>query len=129
MVWIGGKTSGRGHSSPYGAFKYEGRRWFAHRWAAKFIHGMEIDGLHVDHCCPHISYPNSLCVQHVQPLTLLENVALQHRRTWIHTQVGLLPPPPVAEVDPEAVPFYVAPEWFVKAKPGYVAPQLSDTPF
>ena len=38
--WIGGKTSGRGNTALYGSFWFEGRRWFAHRWAAAYIHGL-----------------------------------------------------------------------------------------
>jgi hypothetical protein len=116
VIWTGGQTSGRGHHSPYGSFWFEKRRWFAHRWAAKYIHGQTIEGLQVDHCCPHIPRPNTLCVEHVQSITLLENVALQHRRTAIHLQVGLLryedvygPEPDPGEMD--RVPFYSPPSW------------------
>lgn len=116
VIWTGGRTSGRGHNFPYGAFKFEGRRWFAHRWAAKFIHGLEIDGLQVDHCCPNIPRPNTLCVEHLQAKTLLENVALQHerRKFFIHLEVGLIN---VEEVYGPAIehdldlPYYIEPAW------------------
>lgn len=81
--WIGGQTQGRGHHVPYGSFWFEGRRWFAHRWAAKFIHGLEIDGqgVQVDHVCT-----NTLCVEHLQAVPANVNRALQA----IRLQVGLL---------------------------------------
>jgi hypothetical protein len=78
VMWIGGTTSGHGHNQPYGAFWFEGRRWFAHRWAAAFIHGLEIHNMHVDHCCP--CGPSTLCVQHLQVATPEENRKLQNVR-------------------------------------------------
>lgn len=125
VLWTGGTTSGRGHSAPYGSFWFEGRRWFAHRWAAKYIHGLEIDGLQVDHCCPNIPYPNTLCVNHVQPKTLLENRALQtergralkvvqsteERKAFIHMQVGLIEPPPLFTEAFTEAPWYPVPAW------------------
>lgn len=116
VIWTGGQTSGRGHNFPYGSFWYEGRRWFAHRWAAKFIHGLDIEGYHVDHCCPHIPRPNTLCVEHLQAKTLLENVAMQHerRKFFIHLQVGLIGVEevygPSIEHDMD-LPFYEEPAW------------------
>lgn len=121
VIWIGGTTSGRGHHSPYGSFKFARRRWLAHRWAAKFIRGLDIEGLQVDHWCPHIPHPNTLCVEHGKPITLLENVELQHarafenRRTGIHLQVGILRYDdvygPRAERDPDLIPFFNPPAW------------------
>lgn len=124
VLWIGGTTSGRGHSAPYGSFKDAGKRWFAHRWAARHIHGLEIDGLHVDHCCPpHRAgweplLPNTLCVHHVQALTSSANRDLQtERRTWVLTQKGYYEAPPLfAELaaPPEIVPHvgeHQAPAW------------------
>jgi len=138
VIWIGGTTTGRGHTSPYGSFWFEGRRWFAHRWSAKFIHKQEIDGLTVDHCCPHISYPNTLCVEHTQPRTVGENSALMHqrrkdlveqtideRRFWIHAQVGLIEAPPVFEGELfSEVPMFNPPAWL-----GSIQPVLDDCPF
>lgn len=114
VVWTGGQTKGRGHHVPYGAFKFAGQRWFAHRWAAKFIHGLEIEDMQVDHCCPHIPRPNTLCVEHLQSLTLDENRALQTRRTAIYLQVGLLTYEEVYGPEPEPVdeiPFFTPPSW------------------
>ena len=121
VIWDGGRTMGRGHHIPYGAFWFEGRRWFAHRWAAKHIHGMAIDDFQVDHCCPNIPIPNTLCVEHVQPLTAYQNRELQHsrRKRMIHLQVGLVSyaeiygPPFIADLE-GSVPFYPAPKWLIR---------------
>lgn len=132
VIWTGGTTSGQGHNSPYGSFWFEGRRWFAHRWAAKHIHGQEIDGMQVDHCCPHIPYPNTLCVEHVQPKTLLENRELQtlrrngqtidDRRHYVHVQVGLLQPRPDAPEPFTEAPWFDPPSWLR-------GPVVGDCPF
>lgn len=97
VLWVGGNTKGRGHHVEYGAFWFEGRRWLAHRWAAKFIHGIDIDGFDVDHCCPDfcpaLLRPNTLCVQHLQPLTPRDNrikQTIDTRRNFVHLQVGLV---------------------------------------
>lgn len=120
VVWTGGVTAGRGHHVPYPAFWFEGKRWYGHRWAAKYIHGQDIDGFQTDHCCPHIPIPNTLCVEHVQSLTPRENRLLQHerRKHFIHLQVGLIqyeelyrhPPEPEAIPD-DAIPFFTPPSW------------------
>lgn len=115
---------GRGHHVPYPAFWFEERRWFGHRWAAQHIHGIDIEGYHVDHCCPNIPIPNTLCVEHVQALTLRDNVLQQHerRRTFIHMQVGLLNyediygAPPAGELDDDEIPFHIEPDWLRQAK-------------
>ena len=124
VVWTGGKTSGRGHHIPYGGFWFEGMRWFAHRWSAKYIHGLEIDDYQVDHCCPNIPYPNTLCVEHVQPLTAYRNRELQYlrRKRMIHLQVGLVDyyevygaPPDVPDCEGE-IPFYLPPAWLTQGE-------------
>lgn len=121
VVWIGGVTMGRGHHVPYGSFWFEGSSWYAHRWSAQYIHGLDIDDLQVDHCCPNIPIPNTLCVGHVQCLTLGENRELQHVRQYearkraIHLQVGILQYEdiygPLYEPDLTAIPFYSPPAW------------------
>lgn len=122
VVWIGGTTSGRGHNVPYGSFWFNGSRWFAHRWSAKFIHRLEIDGSQVDHKCPHIETPNTLCVEHVWPLSLGDNRELQdvrrfeQRKLFVQLEVGLLTYEEIygVPVDPaEVVPFetFPAPGW------------------
>lgn len=143
VVWTGGTTRGRGNTATYGSFWYEGRRWFAHRWAAVHIHGLNVGGLQVAHCCPHTGgKPNSLCVQHVQAQSQLDNLAELHarrrcveqsneeRRYWLFVELGIEPPPPVFDPDelPGLVPFYEPPEWF--RGPHYERdPDLSDVPF
>jgi hypothetical protein len=102
VLWVGGTTQGRGHHVPYGSFWFEGRRWFAHRWAAKFIHGHEIAGLQVDHECT-----NTLCQQHLRPVEASINRELQ----WIRVQVGC-DPYPYPEPEPcDGIPFHWPPPW------------------
>lgn len=141
VLWRGGTTTGRGHTEKYGAFWYNGRRWFAHRWAAKFIHGLEIDDQQVDHCCPYIRHPNTLCVNHVQSLDSDINRFLQtlrsreckceqtidQRRYWLYVQVGLEPPPPSYEATEGGIPFHELPGWLEPFKPAHTG--LSDCPF
>lgn len=125
VLWSGGTSMGRGHSAPYGAFKDKGKRVPAHRWSAQHIHGFDIEGFHVDHCCDPWRAggseplpPNTLCVEHVQPITNADNVTLMHaRRLWILTQKGYLDPPPLfaelaAPVEYHAAPFHLPPAWF-----------------
>jgi hypothetical protein len=120
VMWIGGTTSGQGHNSRYGSFWFEGRRWFAHRWAAMYIHGLDIEGLQVDHCCPH--GPHTLCVEHLKTETLEANRALQNKRRglarqtnetkqyWLMVQRGYENyVPPIR--DSGEVPFYEMPKW------------------
>lgn len=121
VMWIGGKTSGHGHNQPYGAFWYEGRRWFAHRWAAVYIHGLDIFNLQVDHCCP--CGPSTLCVQHVRAITFEENRKLQAERKdhrcaqnplikqhWLLVAKGIEQYEP-AEREILDIPWFDAPEW------------------
>lgn len=118
VVWTGGVTMGRGHHAPYPSFWFDGRRWFGHRWAAKFVHGLDIDSYQVDHCCPHVPKPNTLCVEHVQALTpRAHQETTERRRTFVHLQVGLVPyddvygPTPVLDAE-ELIPFFTPPAWF-----------------
>lgn len=108
VVWIGGKTRGRGKTSWYGSFWYLGRRWTAHRWAAKHILGLEIDGKDVDHCCPETNSPNTLCVRHLQAVTGRVNTALY----WIRVQVGLEPEPEQYVPSYDDMPWHDPPAWF-----------------
>lgn len=118
VLWIGAKTWGRGKTIRYGGFRDENSDWWlAHRWAAKHIHGQKIAGLQVDHCCPNIPIPNTLCVEHTNPITDVLNRWLQteRRRHFVHLEVGLLPYEDVyglpAEPDPDAMPFFEMPAW------------------
>ena len=115
VVWTGGRVRGRGKHGWYGAFHFEGRGWRAHRWAAKFIHGLDIDrvGHQVDHCCPHIERPNTMCVEHLQLVPASVNRELQ----WIRAEVGLDDPPePSGGAEPGMVPFYSPPAWLAVDK-------------
>lgn len=116
VIWAGGTSAGRGHHVRYGVFWFEGRRWFAHRWAAKFIHGCDIDGFDVDHRCETIPKPNTLCVEHLAAETPARNRELQTQRAMIHLQVGLVQYEdiygPRVPIDLDAlVPFYQPPAW------------------
>jgi hypothetical protein len=108
VFWRGATTCGQGKSVKYGSFWFDGRSWYAHRWAAKFIHGEDIDGQEVDHgCC------RPLCVHHLKAMPPTINRELQ----WIRVQVGIEENPrPTAEDDPGAVPFYVEPDWYREIK-------------
>lgn len=118
VVWIGGKTKGRGHHIDYPAFWFEGKRWFGHRWSACHIHGYEIEGFDVDHWCPMLTIPNTLCVEHVRAETPARNRELQTMRRMIHLQVGLIQyedvygPQPAPQGDDFDVPFFSPPAWF-----------------
>lgn len=142
VLWTGGTTCGRGKSAPYGSFWYEGRRWFAHRWAAAHIHGLAIDDMHVDHCCPldragphNPLPPNTLCVRHLQAISGVDNSALvAARRTWILTQKGYYEPPPLfaeLKAPPGDLPGFershAPPAWFPVDRA--VNDALSDCPF
>lgn len=121
VVWTGGTTSGRGHNTLYGSFWFERRRWFAHRWSAKHIHGLTIDGLQVDHCCSFLNTPDTLCVEHLQAVPPSVNRELQ----WIRTQVGCegfdYPYPDLVR-DPTDPPFFSPPAWFVEYGPCTMEP-------
>jgi hypothetical protein len=34
VLWTGGKSCGQGKTVKYGVLKDQGKRWYAHRWAA-----------------------------------------------------------------------------------------------
>ena len=124
VLWAGGKSAGRGHSAYYGSFWFDGRRWSAHRWAAFFIHGLDIDGVQVDHCCP--AGAHTLCVQHLQTVTAAVNRKLQSERPgrayqdpgvqehWVLVQKGYREPEEILRED-DGVPFFSEPEWLRKA--------------
>jgi len=108
VIWCGGKTRGRGKNAWYGSFWFEGRRWTSHRWAAKFIHDLEIAGLDVDHkCC------NTLCVHHLQAIPGLVNSAYY----WIRIEKGVFDLPEPDAQDEDGIPFYLPPVWFSAVPP------------
>jgi hypothetical protein len=146
VIWTGGRTQGRGNSAVYGSFWYDNRRWFAHRWAAVHIHGLDVDGLQVGHCCPHTpdGHPNTLCVQHVTGQSQRDNLAEQHERRarmrqveqspearqyWLLVERGYEPPPAAhdpATIGPDHIPFFEPPAWLQGNAP---ASAPDDCPF
>lgn len=124
VLWRGGTTAGRGNTARYGSFWDGGKHWFAHRWAAIHIHKLAVEDRQVGHCCP--SGPNTLCVQHVEPQTMAENLAEQRsrlggvcvsqssveRQHWLFVERGFTRLPDAPEANLDAVPFHVAPAWF-----------------
>lgn len=127
VIWTGSKTRGKGHYVDYGYFWFEGRMVLAHRWSAHHIRGLDIAGLQVDHCCPNIPHPNTLCVEHGNVETLSRNRELQtqraaerafhERRKAIHAQVGYAPFEDIYGPQPEPidlsdlVPIFPMPAW------------------
>lgn len=141
VIWTGGTTAGRGNSAVYGSFWYEGKRWFAHRWAGVHIHGLNLDAIQAGHCCPNCP-PNTLCVEHVEPQTIAENVTERNVRVaetrrveqsaatkqyWLFVQLGIEREP---EPEPfnrgDEIPFYSPPEWL---RPFLPEPVGDDCPF
>jgi hypothetical protein len=132
VMWIGTTTAGHGHNEPYGRFWFEGMFWLAHRWAAVHIHGQEIGGLQVDHCCP--AGPSTLCVQHLKPETSEVNRELQHTRPgrafqdlrtkqyWLLVSIGAEPFEAKAR-ELDGVPFFNPPAWLA---PFLTKPESSD---
>jgi hypothetical protein len=104
ILWTGARTSGQGKIIKYGRFKYQRFAWLVHRWAAKHIHGQDIEFRQVDHQCNR-----PLCVAHLQSISPEWNRELQ----WIRVQVGIDENPrPQFEPDDFPVPFYPEPEWY-----------------
>lgn len=133
VIWTGGTTSGQGCNTLYGSFWYEGRRWFAHRWSTVHIHGYDLGKDTAGHYCPHTpdGNPNSLCIEHVKPQTMADNVAernvryhaakraekaeqtLDQRYYWKMVHLGYEPPP--AQTDgllPIGAARFDPPEWY-----------------
>lgn len=110
VLWIAGQTMGHGHSVPYGGFWFDGKKWTAHRWAAKYIHGLDLNPLHqIDHCCEPV--PNTLCVQHLQSIPAQLNRELQWIRVQNQFDGGENYKPSVSAKPFTSVPFYPEPDW------------------
>lgn len=134
VLWAGGRTRGRGNTAEYGSFWYEGRRWFAHRWAAVHIHDLPLGRSdQVGHCCP--AGPFTLCVEHVEGTTTAANMAEQYerlgnprhrngpceqsaldRQRWLLVERGYEEPPPMRR-EPGDIPWYEPPAWFAPFVP------------
>ena len=126
VLWTGATTAGRGNSARYGSFWAEGRRVFAHRWAAVHIHGIDLGSDEAGHCCP--AGPNSLCVQHLEGQTKAVNIAERNTRVakanqsaatrqfYLFQQLGILEPEPDSEIERlsaklDDIPFHEPPAW------------------
>jgi len=120
VIWTGAKTAGRGNSAVYGKFRNEyGESEYAHRYAARVIHGLDIAGLTVGHCCRPV--PNTLCVQHLEGQALADNVAEgntrravqsnDERQHWLFVARGIYEPEPIVAPPADLVPFYEPPAW------------------
>lgn len=122
VLWAGGTSTGRGNTTRYGVFWAEGRRVFAHRWAAVHIHGIALGSNEAGHCCPH--GPNSLCVQHLEGQTKAENIAERNTRVarvnqdararqfYLFQQLGIYQPEPEHDCPTsDTVPFHEPPAW------------------
>lgn len=120
VLWMGGRTRGRGNSAEYGSFWFEGSRWFAHRWSGVHIHKLDLTGKQAGHCCPH--GPDTLCVEHVTGQTQRENLAEMHdrrqatqsaadRQYWLLVERGYEKLPEPAPAPTGLVPFYEPPLW------------------
>lgn len=125
VLWVGGTSGGQGNTTRYGVFWAEGRRVFAHRWAAVHIHGIDLGSDEAGHCCPN--GPNSLCMQHLEGQTKADNIAERNRRVakaaqsnstrqfYLFKQLGICEPDPEIEAlcsKLDDIPFYEPPEWF-----------------
>jgi hypothetical protein len=136
VMWIGTTTHGKGRNEPYGYFWFDGRMVLAHRWAGVHIHGLDLDGLEADHCCP--AGPSTLCVQHVRPRESVVNRARQHdapsrpvqalktKQYWLFVQLGIEPYEPKPR-ETDGVPFFDPPEWLAPFLPKLEA--NDDCPF
>jgi hypothetical protein len=136
VLWTGATTAGQGNTTRYGSFWAEGRRVFAHRWAAVHIHGIELGSDEAGHCCPN--GPNSLCVQHLEGQTKADNIAERNRRVakasqpsltrqaWLFVQLGINGEPE-PESAPEKlendIPFHQPPDWL---RPYMRPPEAND---
>lgn len=122
VLWTGATTAGRGNSTRYGSFWFEGARWFAHRWSAIHIHRIALGSHQAGHCCPH--GVNSLCVEHVTAQTNDENQAEKNERLrtkaeqtnaekqfYLFVQLGIEPAPMMAAPAVDEIPFYLPPKW------------------
>ncbi len=129
VLWTAAPHHYRDGEPWYGGFHFEGSKWLAHRWAALFIHGLNLSGgLTVGHCCP--GWPNNKCVHHLEPQTYQEqNAEMNYRklrkqrglltniekRYWLGVVKGFEEPLEPLE-NGMAVPYPDPPEWFRSAK-------------
>jgi len=108
VIWTAGTTGGWDGAVRYGSFKFGGKRWSAHRWAAAFIHSPDewTERMEVRHTCG-----NTLCVQHVTAELPLVNTA----QYWalVHKGYGDPGPPPQPS---EPSGWHKEPDWLQALK-------------
>lgn len=106
VIWRGGTTTARNGEGRLGAFWFGQRRWVASRWAAKYVHGLDIDnGQEVNVLCD-----NELCVQHLRAEFPIRNT----RQHYLLLGMGYGEEEPQAvaqERKEDGVPFYPPPDW------------------
>jgi len=109
----GAKSLSQGGSGVYGAFWFNGKMHYAHRWAAEYIHGLKVDvSVEVHHKCR-----NTVCVQHLESLT----PEAHREQTWLFRQRQIcgqehwepLKPDPIAS---DELPFHDLPDWLAPFK-------------
>lgn len=80
IIWTGGTCPCNAGRERMGVFKYEGKRWPARRWAARFIYGQSID--HGNETMVTCGEP--LCVRHVKADAPYGNT----RQHWLLVNLG-----------------------------------------
>lgn len=138
VMWVGGTTAGQGHNALYGTFWFDGEPWKAHRWSAMHIHGHDITGLQVDHCCPF--GPSTLCVEHVRPESAQVNRQLQHLRPgrafqdlttkqyWLFVHIGIETLPERFRFTPAEIPFADPGDFELHEPPLWLRPFMEAAP-
>lgn len=80
VVWTGATKASRNGEGRTGSFSFEGKNWVARRWAAKFIHGLDIsNGREAMTTCR-----NDLCVRHL----IAEFPVINTRQHWLLVRLG-----------------------------------------
>ena len=80
VLWAGSIKKSRCGEGRTGTFWFEGRNWYARRWAAKFIHGLDIsDGREAMTLCR-----NDLCVRHL----MTDFPVINTRQHWLLVNLG-----------------------------------------
>ncbi len=109
LIWVAGKSKGRGKSAWYGSFWTQGKTVRSHRFYGVAILGLRPTGNdHLDHTCQ-----DPLCVRHLEVKTALENLQLVWQRKE-KDLYGYAPPKPTyqSQAKGAALPLSIDdPEW------------------
>ena len=92
LLWLGAKSRGQGNTHWYGSFTPTGHHSVrAHKFFAVAILGLrpERHVHHLDHTCQ-----NTLCVCHIECVSILTNLHRRWSRASRATPVSLATPPP-----------------------------------